>query len=103
MKNRYGQKLRKLLAALEFKSQVSLSFGNNFNGRSEEAIGTEHDLWTAYRKDVRGRRATPIPGLDHASRGLRQVQQCPVRDNESDFRVYPDFKEALCTQHYDRR
>jgi hypothetical protein len=35
-----------LVAALEFKSQVGPSFGNNFNNRSEEAIGTAHDLWT---------------------------------------------------------
>jgi len=29
-----------LLAALEFKSQVGPSFGNNFNNRAEEAIGS---------------------------------------------------------------
>lgn len=29
----------RLIAALEFKSQVGPSFGNNFNNRSEEAIG----------------------------------------------------------------
>lgn len=38
-----------LVAALELKSQVGPSFGNNFNNRAEEAIGTAHDLWTAYR------------------------------------------------------
>ena len=30
----------RLIAALEFKSQVGPSFGNNFNNRTEEAIGT---------------------------------------------------------------
>jgi len=35
-----------LVAALEFKSRVGPSFGNNFNNRSEEAIGTAHDLWS---------------------------------------------------------
>ena len=39
----------RLIAALEFKSQVGPSFGNNFNNRTEEAIGSAHDLWTAYR------------------------------------------------------
>src|SRR5262245_35021514 len=29
-----------LLAALEFKSQIGPSFGNNFNNRSEEALGS---------------------------------------------------------------
>ena len=33
-----------LIAAIEFKSQVGPSFGNNFNNRTEEAIGTAHDL-----------------------------------------------------------
>jgi hypothetical protein len=37
-----------LLAAFEFKSQVG-SFGNNFNNRSEEVIGSAADLWVAHR------------------------------------------------------
>ena len=32
-----------LVAAIELKSQVGPSFGNNFNNRTEEAIGTAHD------------------------------------------------------------
>ena len=36
----------RLVAAIEFKSHVGPSFGNNFNNRTEEAIGTSHDLWT---------------------------------------------------------
>ncbi|MFQ5730365.1 MAG: PaeR7I family type II restriction endonuclease [Planctomycetaceae bacterium] len=39
-----------LVAAIEFKSQIGPSFGNNFNNRSEEAIGTAQDIWTAYRE-----------------------------------------------------
>lgn len=31
---------RRLVAAVELKSQVGPSFGNNFNNRTEEAIGT---------------------------------------------------------------
>lgn len=41
--------LGRLLAAFEFKSQVG-SFGNNFNNRSEEAIGSAADLWVAHRQ-----------------------------------------------------
>jgi hypothetical protein len=37
-----------LLVAVELKSQVG-SFGNNFNNRTEEAIGSAVDLWTAYK------------------------------------------------------
>lgn len=39
---------KRLLAVLEFKSQVG-SFGNNFNNRSEEVIGSAADLWVASR------------------------------------------------------
>ncbi len=44
----------KLCAALEMKSQVGPSFGNNFNNRSEEAIGSSTDFWIAYREGVLG-------------------------------------------------
>lgn len=36
-----------LVAAIECKSQVG-SFGNNFNNRTEEAIGNAVDLWRSY-------------------------------------------------------
>jgi Restriction endonuclease XhoI len=39
-----------LAAAIEFKSQVGPSFGNNFNNRTEEAIGSASDIWVAYRE-----------------------------------------------------
>lgn len=43
-----------LAAAIEFKSQVGPSFGNNFNNRVEEAIGSASDVWVAYREGVFG-------------------------------------------------
>jgi len=45
---------QKLCAAMEMKSQVGPSFGNNFNNRSEEAIGSSTDFWVAYRERVLG-------------------------------------------------
>jgi Restriction endonuclease XhoI len=39
-----------LAAAIEFKSQVGPSFGNNFNNRAEEAIGSASDIWVAFRE-----------------------------------------------------
>ncbi len=48
-----------LIAAIEMKSQVGPSFGNNFNNRTEEAIGTAHDLWTAYREGAFGKQPRP--------------------------------------------
>ena len=41
---------RTLIAAIEAKSQVGPSFGNNFNNRTEEAMGSALDLWTAFRE-----------------------------------------------------
>jgi len=38
-----------LLAAIEFKSQVG-SFGNNYNNRTEEALGSATDIWAAFRE-----------------------------------------------------
>ena len=43
---------QQLLVALESKSQVGPSFGNNFNNRTEEAMGSALDLWTAYRESA---------------------------------------------------
>ena len=41
-----------LVLALELKSQVGPSFGNNFNNRTEEAMGSALDIWTAFREGV---------------------------------------------------
>ena len=50
-------------AAIEFKSQVGPSFGNNFNNRSEEAIGSATDVWAAYREGAF--RPSPRPFLGY--------------------------------------
>jgi len=44
----------RLVAAIEFKSQVGPSFGNNFNNRVEEALGSATDVWRAYEAGVFG-------------------------------------------------
>lgn len=44
----------KLVAAIELKSQVGPSFGNNVNNRSEEAIGNAVDVWRAYEEGTFG-------------------------------------------------
>src|SRR5207248_5027848 len=51
-----------LVAALETKSQVGPSFGNNFNNRTEEAMGSALDLWTAFREKAFGRAIRPWLG-----------------------------------------
>ncbi|WP_019576548.1 PaeR7I family type II restriction endonuclease [Curvibacter lanceolatus] len=52
----------RLIAALEFKSQVGPSFGNNFNNRTEEALGTSHDLNVAFREGAFGEQSRPFVG-----------------------------------------
>lgn len=44
-----------LLAAVEFKRATDPSFGNNFNNRTEVAMGSSTDIRTAVEKGVYGR------------------------------------------------
>ena len=89
-----------LIAAIELKSQVGPSFGNNFNNRTEEAIGTAHDLWTAYREEAFGKQPRPFVGwlimVEDAS-GSRS----PVRDSSPHFAVFEEFKDASYLKRYD--
>lgn len=90
----------KLVAALEFKSQVGPSFGNNFNNRAEEAIGTAHDLWTAYREGAFGQDAPrPFIGwvmLLEDAPGSRT----PVENQSPNFPVFPEFIGASYADRY---
>lgn len=51
-----------LVAALEAKSQVGPSFGNNFNNRTEEALGNANDFWAAFEEGAYGHGAAPFLG-----------------------------------------
>lgn len=89
-----------LIAAIELKSQVGPSFGNNFNNRTEEAIGTAHDLWTAYREEAFGKQPRPFVGW------LMMVENAPesnspVRDASPHFPVFEEFKGASYLKRYD--
>lgn len=89
----------KLLAAIEFKSQVG-SFGNNYNNRTEEAIGSAADIWAAYREGAFKPSARPWLGylmlLEEAPGSLS-----PVRAKEPHFKVFPEFKEASYAKRYE--
>jgi type II restriction enzyme len=90
----------RLIAAIELKSQVGPSFGNNFNNRTEEAIGAAHDLWTAYREDAFGKQARPLVAwmaLVEDAPGSRSV----VRDLSPHFPVFPEFAGASYLKRYD--
>lgn len=89
-----------LIAAIELKSQVGPSFGSNFNNRTEEAIGTAHDFWTAYREEAFGKQPRPFVGW------LMMVEdapesQCPVRTTSPHFPVFHEFKGVSYLQRYD--
>ena len=51
-----------VLAAVELKSHVGPSFGNNFNNRTEEALGNSHDFWAAYEEGAFGFGPRPFLG-----------------------------------------
>jgi type II restriction enzyme len=89
-----------LIAAIELKSQAGPSFGNNFNNRTEEAIGMAHDLWTAYREEAFGKQPRPFVGW------LMMVEDAPksrspVRDASPHFPVFEEFKGASYLKRYD--
>lgn len=80
-----------LVLAMEFKSQVGPSFGNNFNNRSEEAIGSATCLWTAYREGRFGTAPRPFLGYLFLLEDCPEVKR-PVRNKEPYFEVDPVFK-----------
>jgi hypothetical protein len=87
------------LAGIEFKSQVG-SFGNNYNNRTEEAIGSACDIWAAYREGAFKPSARPWLGymmlLEEAPESTR-----PVRAQEPHFKVFPEFKDASYAKRYE--
>jgi hypothetical protein len=89
-----------LLAAIEAKSQVGPSFGNNFNNRTEEAIGSALDLWTAYREGAY--LSSPQPFLGY----FFMLEDCvasnrPVKVQEPHFKVFSEFVGASYMRRYE--
>ena len=89
-----------LVAALEFKSHVGPSFGNNFNNRTEEAIGTSHDLWTAYREGAFGKQTRPFVGWLMVVEDA-PASRAPVKDKSPHFPVFKEFRGASYQKRYD--
>ncbi|HYV38702.1 MAG TPA: PaeR7I family type II restriction endonuclease [Gemmataceae bacterium] len=90
----------KLVAIVEFKSQVG-SFGNNFNNRTEEALGNAADLWAAYEEGAF--RPSERPWLGY----LMILEDAPgstgkVKVREPHFKVFPEFKDASYAERYDQ-
>lgn len=89
-----------LIAAIELKSHVGPSFGNNFNNRAEESIGTAHDFWTAYREGAFGKQPRPFAGwlmlVEDAPKS-----RSPVKDKSPHFPVSAEFQNASYLKRYD--
>jgi len=92
----------RLVAAVEMKSQVGPSFGNNANNRAEESIGTAHDFWTAYREGAFGPdTARPFIGW------LVMVEDAPAsrspakRETSLHYPIFPEFRGASYLDRYD--
>lgn len=89
----------RLIAAVEFKSHVGPSFGNNANNRCEEALGTAVDLWTAFREGAFGESQRPFVGyltlLEDAP-----ASRAPVKDTSVNFPLFPEFRDASYADRY---
>jgi len=88
---------RTLIAGIEFKSQVG-SFGNNYNNRTEEAIGSAADL--AFREGAFKPSERPWLGylmlLEEAPGSMRGVTA-----QEPHFPVFDEFRGASYARRYE--
>ena len=89
-----------LVAALEAKSQVGPSFGNNSNNRAEKAIFKALDVWTAFRKSPFGAAVRPWIGY------MFLLEDCPrstapVGVKEPHFKVFPEFRNSSYAKRYE--
>jgi len=90
-----------LVAAVEFKSHIGPSFGNNVNNRIEEALGNAVDLSTAFREGAFGTdRPRPWVGW------VMFLEDCPEsvvpkKVREPHFKVFDDFRGTSYAQRYE--
>lgn len=88
-----------LVAAIEFKSQVGPSFGNNFNNRTEEALGNATDILAAYREGAFTPSTKPWLGylmlLEETPGSIK-----PVGVRQPHFKVFEEFQGASYKDRY---
>ena len=89
-----------LVLAIEAKSQVGPSFGNNFNNRTEEAMGSALDLWTAFREEH------SIKALSHSSVislywKIAWLLSHLLKFKEPHFKVFPEFVGSSYSNRYE--
>lgn len=87
-----------LISVVELKSQVG-SYGNNFNNRTEEVLGSSIDLLTAFRENQIPFTSVPwtgyliVVGKDKASTATVKVQA-------SNYPVRPEFEGTSYLDRY---
>jgi len=99
----------RLVAAFEFKSQVGPSFGNNFNNRSEESIGSASDFWIAHREN-----AFSFLGESGNAHNIKPpflgflmlLEDCEaskrsVRVDDANFKPFPEFVDSSYARRYE--
>lgn len=89
-----------LLAAMEFKSHVGPSFGNNFNNRTEEVLGSATDFWAAYREGAFKPSQRPWLGYVLLLEDCPK-SQAPVKVAQPHFDVFPEFVGASYAKRYE--
>lgn len=89
-----------LVIAIEFKSHVGPSFGNNFNNRTEEAMGSALDIWTAYREGVFGAQRAPWLGFFMILEDCEKSNE-PVKARSPHFPVLREFVDASYIERYE--
>ena len=89
-----------LIVAIEAKSQVGPSFGNNFNNRTEEAMGSALDLWTAFREGAFNGGVQPFLGYFFMLEDCKASTR-PVKVREPHFKVFPEFVGASYMKRYE--
>lgn len=89
---------KKLISVVELKSQVG-SFGNNFNNRTEEALGSAVDFWTAFREQAYPNQTAPWVGyLILVEKSNKSTK--PVRVSEPHFKAFKPFIGASYIDRY---
>jgi len=89
-----------LIAVIEVKSHVG-SFGNNFNNRVEEALGSATDFWSAYKEATFKPSSRPWLGYlimleDHPK---SQAEGRPKKLQHYDVR--PEFQSVSYAKRYE--
>lgn len=90
----------RLLAAIELKSQVGPSFGNNFNNRVEEALGNATDLNTTFREGAFEESQKPFVGYFFVLEECRE-SMTPVHFYSAHFPVLPEFENTSYAARYE--